>query len=78
MHFIDFSMFTLKEESKKIRADAKLDINLERSRVTDMVCIHYLLTFCANLYYVYIFLHLINPIYILFPVYRTREETDGS
>jgi len=32
-------MFTLKEESQKIRADAKLDINLERSRVTDMVCI---------------------------------------
>uniref|UniRef100_W5MFL8 Coiled-coil domain containing 90B n=1 Tax=Lepisosteus oculatus TaxID=7918 RepID=W5MFL8_LEPOC len=27
----------LMEESRKIRADAKLDINLERSRVTDMV-----------------------------------------
>lgn len=54
MHFIDLFMLTLKEESKKIRADAKLDINLERSRVTDMVCIHYLLTFCANLYYAYI------------------------
>ena len=32
------------EESKKVRADSKLDINLERSRVTDMVN-----TECSNI-----------------------------
>lgn len=29
--------FLLKNETSRIRADNKLDINLERSRVTDMV-----------------------------------------
>lgn len=43
-------MFTLKEESQKIRADAKLDINLERSRVTDMV----MCTLLVNILTVYI------------------------
>lgn len=30
-------LFSLKNETSRIRADNKLDINLERSRVTDMV-----------------------------------------
>ncbi|NXG40970.1 CC90B protein, partial [Psilopogon haemacephalus] len=34
--FLSLSLFALKNETGKIRADSKLDINLERSRVTDM------------------------------------------
>lgn len=35
-YFLDL-FFVLQNETGKIRADSKLDINLERSRVTDMV-----------------------------------------
>ncbi|XP_021238192.1 coiled-coil domain-containing protein 90B, mitochondrial isoform X1 [Numida meleagris] len=34
--FFSLSLFALKNETSKIQADSKLDINLERSRVTDM------------------------------------------
>lgn len=33
-----FGRITVQEECQKVRAETKLDINLESSRISDMVC----------------------------------------